>query len=331
MAAALGVSLQRQLAAGGAADPPVVALAGDGRPISCQLVAAVGEGLRWAGCHVVDVGAASAACLAFAVGHLKTGAGILVGNPAGQPHTAALRFWGAGARPMSAGGSLEHLAETYRAGVDRPTRAYGSPRRFRAEAPYLASLSEYYHALRPLRLVLECPCRPLAGYLEKLTDPVGCRVIPRRTTADELPRQIIEEEAHFAARVDGDGEVCRVLDEQGQRVPDERFLLLICRHLLTRRGEGAVVLEAETPPEIASAIAAAGGRTQNVGNRREQMAAAMIRQGGLFGGGPSGRFWYTAAGTPLPDALTTLTLLLVLLSRDDRPLSEVLDHEAVVG
>jgi len=33
-------------------------------------------------------------------------------------------------------------------------------------------------------------------------------------------------------------------------------------------------------------------------------------------------------GKPLPDALMTLTQLLVLLSRDDRPFSAVLDQES---
>ena len=49
----------------------------------------------------------------------------------------------------------------------------------------------------------------------------------------------------------------------------------------------------------------------------------------VVGGGPSGRFWHTDAGFPLPDALTTLSLLLAILSRSDRPLSEVLDGEPV--
>ena len=52
---------------------------------------------------------------------------------------------------------------------------------------------------------------------------------------------------------------------------------------------------------------------------------------GLFGGGTAGRFWYDRDGLPLPDALTTLTLLLVLLSQSDRRFSEVLDCEAALG
>ena len=49
------------------------------------------------------------------------------------------------------------------------------------------------------------------------------------------------------------------------------------------------------------------------------MAAAMRDQHAVLGGGPSGRYWHAVGRLPLPDALRTLTLLLVLLSRDDRP------------
>ena len=51
----------------------------------------------------------------------------------------------------------------------------------------------------------------------------------------------------------------------------------------------------------------------------------------IVGGGTAGRFWYDRDGLPLPDALMTLTLLLVLLSRSDRCFSEVLDRETALG
>jgi phosphomannomutase len=45
----------------------------------------------------------------------------------------------------------------------------------------------------------------------------------------------------------------------------------------------------------------------------------------IFGGGPSGRFWYREANAS-PDALKTLTMLLTILSKSDAPLSQVVDE-----
>ena len=335
MAAALGVALQRRGALQDASrhGTPVIVIAGDGRPLSCELVAAVGEGLRWAGCRVVDIGPATAACLTFAIGHLAGGGGILVGNPDEKPQMVGLKFWAGGPRPLSAGGALDTLEEVYGSGVDRPTRRYGPLRRFQAEVPYLASLAGYYHALRPLRFVLDTSCGTLVRYLQKLTEPVACRIIECQSALapDRPSERIVAESAHFGVAVGDDGETCRLFDEQGRRVPAEQLLVLIAGHVLSERPQRTVVLEAETAAEVAEAIRAAGGRVALSGARRAEMAAAMRTHGGLLGGGQSGRLWYDCGGLPLPDALRTLTLLLVLLSQSDRPLSEVLDRRVGLG
>ncbi len=333
---------------------PSVLLAGDGRAITAELSAAVGEGLRFSGCDVLDIGPATAACLAFAVHHCEAAGGILVGNPGEQPHIVGLQFWAAGPRPLSAGGSLEPIAELYQAGVDRPARNYGAICRIQADVPYLAAIQEHYHALRPLRVVVDSASKPLVEYLQKLTATVACQVIPCRVARRDLPEQVRADAAHFAVCVDGDGETCRVLDEQGQVVSAERLLLLLARRPLqsssyikprpvvaphpgTTAGRGfsagqspAIVLEEATPSATIDKIKELGGGVAIAGARRAEMAAAMSQRGAALGGGPSGRFWHRTAGVPLPDALMTVTRLLILLSRGDEPLSTVLDREAVL-
>jgi len=320
---------------------PSIILAGDGRAITAELSAAVGEGLRSSGCHVVDVGPATAAALAFTVHHLHATGGMLVGNPTAEPHLVGLQFWAAGPpsltaagpMPLSAGGSLEPIAERYDAGVDRPTRSYGTWQRFQAEGPYLAAMSEHYHALRPLRVVLDSASGPLGQYLQKLTAAVACQAIPRRVTRHDLPEQVRSDAAHFAACVDGDGETCRVLDEQGQPVPAERLLLLLARHcLLTSETQPAtILLEEATPPAVGRRIEKLGGRVVIGRGRRADMAAAMREHQATMGGGLDGRHWHRTAGVVLPDALMTITHLLTLLSRSDEPFSTVLDREAPPG
>ena len=317
---------------------PSILLASDGRPITAELTAAVGEGLRFSGCGVVDVGPATAACLAFAIHHSQAGlsGGVLVGNPGRQPHIVGLQFWVAGPRPLSAGGSLEPIIQRYQAGVNREARNYGLLGRAQVGAPYLAVLAEHYHALRPLRIVVDSASRPLVEYLHKLAAAVACQVIPSRVAPRELPEQVRGDAAHFAACVDGDGETCHVLDEQGRTVPTERLLLLLARQSLLSPPPAnpafadktpAIVLEASTSQATVCRIEELGGRPVVSGGRRADTAAAIRENNALFAGGPSGRFWHRVAGVPLPDALTTITRLFVLLSRSDEPFSTVLDRE----
>jgi hypothetical protein len=59
-----------------------------------------------------------------------------------------------------------------------------------------------------------------------------------------------------------------------------------------------------------------------------EVHAAMISSGATLGADRAGRVWYGEAGSrAVVDALVTLTLLLGILSDDDRPLSEVLDAD----
>ena len=332
IAAAFGVAMRGEGRGAGDEGPEII-FAGDGRPITAELTAAVGEGLRWSGCDVVDIGPATAACLAFAIHDLHAAGGILIDNPGEEPHRVGMQFWSAGPRPLSAGGSLEPIVELYRTGVDRPARHYGALCRVQADVPYLAAMSEHYHAMRPLRVVLDSASRPLVEYLQRLAAAVACQVIPSRVMRRDLPEQVRADAAHFAVCVDG--ETCRVLDEQGRTVPRERLLLLLARQSLQMRPDGAgqtpvIVLEPSTPNAVIRKIEELGGRVVTGGARRAEMAAAMSKHDAVLGGGPSGRFWHRETGVPLPDALMTVTRLLVLLSRSGEPFSTVLDREAVI-
>ena len=306
---------------------PSVVLAGDGRPITAELTAAVGEGLRSCGCNVIDIGPATAACLAFAVNHLSAAGGILVGNPGHQSQVVGMQFWTAGPQPLSTGGSLEPVIERYQSGIDDRVRNYGQLCRFQAEQHYLAVIKEHYHALRPLRVVVDSASRPQLDYFQQLAGFVACQIVPSRVASRDLPKQILAESAHFAAHIDGDGETCHVLDERGDAVPADRLLLLLARDSSSE----VIVLEEGFLRSVVDKLEQHGKQVIFGGDRRAKMAAAMREHRAALGGGPSGHFWHTMAGVPLPDALMTVTRLLAILSRGDERFSTVLDRDAPLG
>jgi hypothetical protein len=214
LAAAMGLLLRRQVED----DAPVVLVAGDGRPMMAELVAAATEGLRWTGCNVVDLGRASAGCMAFAVRRFEADGGVLLGNPGRRPQDVGLKFWQRGGAPLSSGGPLETLQEIFERPMDRPTRKFGSLRRLAAAEAYRATLAEHYHALRPLRLVLDSACGPLADDLVTLTEPFDFHVMRYEGSRDGLAGMVRTESAHFGARIDGNGETCEIWDERGRSV-----------------------------------------------------------------------------------------------------------------
>ncbi len=308
---------------------PAVLIAGDGRALAPELAAAASDGLRWSGCRVVDLGATSAAALTRAMNHLHAGGGLFVGNMSGEPSTVGIKLWGAGGRPLSASAGLDIVQKRCAEGVDRPTRAYGPLSRFQADRLYLAGLESYYHALRPLRLVLDTGCLPLIQYLKQLASKVACEVTlcrePAKTTDASgvgLAQRVRLERAHFGIWIDGDGEACRIVDERGVLLSPEQVLILLARCLLKEQPGATIVLEEEASNSTAEQLAAAGACVVRSAASRAAMHEAMNTRQALLGGGPSGRYWFRSQ-PPMADGLETLSLLLTALSQSDRHLSEM--------
>ena len=183
--------------------------------------------------------------------------------------------------------------------IDRPTRSFGPLRRFAAAAVYLSDLRPAYHALRPLRFVLDCTLGPVVTYLEELIRDVACQITPLKTESDSAnrcqpPEPILE------CKLSDDGENCLVVDERGQPVSAERLSGLIA---------GTVADPVMHGVEL-----------------RQQTFRRMQKSGASIAVDAAGRLWYAAGHAPVPDALRTLTHLLVLLSRNDLAFSEVLDR-----
>ena len=326
VAAAFGVYLARQSTA------PLgdVALAGDGRALTPELMAAASDGLRWAGLNVVDLGAATSASFTLALDHLDAAGGLFIGNARGEASTVGLKFWGAAGRPISAGSELQAIQALCEQGVDRPTRSSGGLSRFQAEGLYLSGLADHFHALRPLRLVLDTGCRTLVGYFRRLAASVACELVLCREAAVgpaggvmSLSERVITERAHFGIAIDGDGEACRFVDERGDQVAAEAMLVALAGFLLDRQPGATIVVEQETNSATIEQLTAAGAKVVSSAASRAAMDAAMRQHQAICGGGVSGCFWF-GNQPPTPDALKTLSLVLTILSQSDRPFSRVL-------
>lgn len=311
--------------------PRSILLAGDGRPISAELVASAADGLRWSGCDVIDIGPATAPCLAFAIHHLKAAGGVMVGNPGMASHEVGLQFWTADPRPLSAGAGLERIKRLAETELTRPTRRSGAMSRFQADEPYLAALSEHYHALRPLRVAVHSVSKPTLDYLQRLCANVACRIMPMESPPAANPSPSA---AHFAVQIDGDGETCLVFDEQAREVPPDRLLKLLARYI-NDEAELDILIKSRVgqaqrgPTKDRSDDGGAALRLSHPTNypRRADVSAAMRANGATLGFGPGARYWHATGGVPLPDALMTVTWLLKILSRGDEPLSGVLDRD----
>ncbi|NIP87068.1 MAG: hypothetical protein GTO03_16500 [Planctomycetales bacterium] len=314
--------------------PPVV-IASDGRSFTAELLAAASDGLRFAGCKVIDIGYATAPCVVFAMDHLDAAGGLFVGNALGGGQDVSLKFWGKEAQPLSAPGGLNALKALAAAPVSRPLRRYGSARRFRADVPYLACLHKYFHALRPLRIVIHTGNAPLQNYLQHLCGSVACELIPAAHCASgsaaiqALSEKVVAHQAHGGLWIDGDGENCRLVDEQGQGVATETLLVLLAQFLLDEHPRATVVVDQTATSQGVERLSQLGATVQRGEGSRQQMHQTLAACQGLLGADREGRFWFHDH-RPSADALKALAVLLNVLSQGDQELSQLARQATLV-
>lgn len=238
LAAAFAAHLRESLDTHAA--PPVspqkcltIMIASDGAAMTADVQAAMIEGLRFAGCDVVDIGFATAPVLATAIANQKIAGGVLIGSRNDPTPQIVLRMFGQRGRPLTAGGDLDDVMRRHEAGVPRASRSSGTLRRAQVAAPYLANFLQYFHALRPLRFVMLTPSRTLRKYVDELTADVACQNVASQsdqngqqlhqrdtapTTAGRLSERVLNERADFGISIDVFGELSQVVDERGAEV-----------------------------------------------------------------------------------------------------------------
>ncbi len=321
---------------------PRILFAHDGRPWTAELASAAIDGLRWAGCTTVDSGSTTAPCLVLAAEREEADGALLVGNTSGEISHVGLTLWSMRGEPMSSPGTLDAVRDLFHSPAPRQWFTKCGHERIQIADQYLAQLEPHYHALRPLRIVVNTTSPALMGYLERLTCDVAIEIdrglgMPTRgdanseainTAHDQRKRleriavRVRAIQAHLGIWIDGDGECCRVIDERGELVPPESLAALFVREVLTAQADAKIVL----PPQLVEIMPATEQTRAQViqaANTRQAIWLAMRQHGADLAADVNGRFWLI--GEPAcADALKALTVLLSLLSRSDRPLSELI-------
>ena len=296
----------------------------DERPTPAELMAAAAEGLRMENVDVLEVGPATSASITHAMQTLSACGGMLLGNARSVRREVSMKFWTTAGAPLSAGQALTELEAHLKSGVPRTARSSGTISRTTCEGDYLAALAPGFHALRPLQVGIDCSNTVWWRHLELLAGNVACQFLPtQRNRSLKTPQTLTDAGAHdFLLWVDGDGEACRVWDEQGQPVSATELLCLLALRMLREQGGGTLLVSGSLPAKMRKQITRCGGTIKlSPDNSREAIHAMMQQTGAILGCDTQNRFWFNTAG-PIPDSLQMLSLLLNVLSETDAPLSE---------
>ena len=321
---------------------PVVAIGRDMRSSSQPLFEAFARGVTAQGADVVDLGLTSTDELYFAVGKFGYPAGAMITASHNHKQYNGFKLCREGAIALSAETGVFAIRDLVAAArVDSAPREGSVVHR-----DVLPDFAEHClsfvdrKAIKPLTIAIDCGNGMGGLIVPAIFKHLPLKVIPLYFELDgefpnhpaspiepenmaDVQRAVREHGADLGAAFDGDADRVFITDEQGRLVGGDMVTALVADMLL-RGHPGATILYnlicSRGVPELIESRGGVGVRTK-VGH--SIIKAVMRERNAVFGGEHSGHFYfrdhyYADSG------LIALLVVLELVSREGKPLSELL-------
>ena len=313
-----------------------VNLARDGRLSGPDLIAALSKGIRSTGCDVINIGMVPTPVLYFSTYHLETGTGIMVTGSHNPPEYNGLKM-------MIGGDTLfgDGIQDLYQRLVnDDLASGEGGYSETDIMDAYLDRILGDIKLSRKMRIASDCGNGVAGVCATQLFERLGCEVEELFTEVDgtfpnhhpdpakvenlEDIRAVVKKESlELGLAFDGDGDRVGVIDDKGQIIWPDRQMILYSRDILDRNPGARIIYDVKCSTLLPKAISEAGGKPEMWKTGHSFVKARIKETGAALGGEMSGHIFFKERWYGFDDALYSAARLLEILSRDDRPVSEI--------
>ena len=321
--------------------PRRIAVGRDMRLSSPSMSAALVDAAVDGGADVLDLGLVGTEMVYFAVGELELDGGVCVTASHNPKQYTGMKIVRAGALPVGGESGLLDVR-------DRALQSFGPPGR-RGEATtkdiweaFVQKVLSFVDedAIRPLKVVIDA-ANGMAGamlppVLERLPiDAVRCYFEPDGSFPNHEPNPLLpenrefivaktlEERADLGVAYDGDADRCFFVDDTGEFVPGDFVTALLAESILAKEAGGKVIYDVRASRAVPQTIERAGGTAliNRVGHA--YIKHRMRQEGAVFGGEVSAHYYFRDF-SQADSGVVPFLLLLELLSKSGRKLSELL-------
>ena len=313
-----------------------VNLARDGRLSGPDLIAALSKGIQSTGCDVINIGMVPTPVLYFSTYHLETGTGIMVTGSHNPPEYNGLKM-------MIGGDTLfgDGIQDLYKRLVnDDLASGDGGYSETDVMDAYLDRILGDVKLSRKMRIASDCGNGVAGVCATQLFERLGCEVEELFTEVDgtfpnhhpdpakvenlEDIRAVVKKESlELGLAFDGDGDRVGVIDDKGQIIWPDRQMILYSRDILDRNPGARIIYDVKCSTLLPKAISEAGGEPEMWKTGHSFVKARIKETGAALGGEMSGHIFFKERWYGFDDALYSAARLLEILSRDDRPVSEI--------
>jgi phosphomannomutase len=322
-------------------EPRKIAAGRDMRASSPGMAEAVMEGAADAGADVLDLGLVGTEMVYFAVGELGLDGGIAVTASHNPKEYTGMKIVRRGALPVGGESGLAEIRERATRSVEAPGQR-GQIERYDIWPAYVDRVLSFVdvEAIRPLLVVIDA-ANGMGGLmlepvLERLPiDAVRYFFEPDGTFPNHEPNPLLPENREFVvakvkdegadlgAAFDGDADRCFFVDDTGEFVPGDFVTALLAEALLEKEPGAKVIYDVRASWAVPQTIERAGGTplVNRVGHAF--IKHRMRQESAAFGGEVSGHYYFRDF-SQADSGVVPFLLMLELISKKGRPLSEIL-------
>ena len=309
----------------------------DNRATSDMYAEAVARGLTAGGVSVIDVGVVPTPVFYFAEKAWGKSAGLMITASHNPPQYNGLKVYrgegtiygeeilelrdlAAGKLPTPGGGGVtrrdvKREYVEYVAGNVKLSR----PVAFAADGGNGTAgivAGDLFAALgaKPIELFMD----PDPNYPNHHPDPT----VPKNLAA--LKREVLGRGLELGVAFDGDADRLGVIDDRGEILWGDRLLALFARDVLRENPGAAVIFEVKCSQSLPEDIISHGGRPIMWKTGHSLIKKKMRDEGALLAGEMSGHLFFADRYYGFDDAIYAACRLIEIVSRDRRPLGELL-------
>jgi phosphomannomutase / phosphoglucomutase len=311
----------------------------DNRRTSEEFSEAVIQGLLETGCDVIDVGIITTPMMYWAQYYFQAEGGVAVTashNPAGW-NGAKLAF---GYSYTIIGKELEEIYDT----ILKENFTKGESGVLKKEdiaAPYIVDLLSRVKNIKPFRVLVNTGNGTAGFFAPKLLRQAGCEVIERFTEPDstypnytpnpaelemmeDTGKQVVASKADFGFAFDADGDRLGLVDEKGQNIWPDRYLILLSRLVLQKHPGAKIVFDVKVSEALLEDVKAHGGVPIMWKTGHSHIKEKMKEEKAALGGEMSGHIFFVEDFYGFDDALFAALKLLEYFSGQEKTVSELI-------
>jgi phosphomannomutase/phosphoglucomutase len=315
-----------------------LAVGRDNRLSSDEIAAAVRRGMTAAGVRVVDVGLVPTPVHSFAVAHLGLDGGLQVTGSHNPPQYNGFKMTLAGGSLY--GDAIQEIRRMIAEGDYESGEGAVEEREIMDE--YVRVVSGKFRIERPIKVVVDCGNGTGSVVAVRLLEALGenVEVVPLFCESDgtfpnhhpdpvvdknlvDIIAKVKEVGADLGVAFDGDADRIGAIDDRGEIVRGDTLLLLYGLDLTEKRGPGQkVVFDVKCSQALPEVLERAGGVPLMSATGHSLIKKRMKEEGSLLSGELSGHIMFGDDYYGFDDALYGACLLIDIVARRGRPLSE---------